>query len=299
LSFKQNHQILLVAEMLLAEMPVGMQAWMLLETAFFLYAAWRLWAMQRISPSTSPSSLTIPPKRTFLNAWERMGAQGMTAQDIKRKWMMPWFLGCKHEAVIKEGNVVEFVSWNLFSSTVDKLTSPQEEDVRFVLGVMAESGVVFEAGYTAGLQCMRVGFDPVQAIHRPLIVYAIIAMMQQLAAVLLFVAGFRRSTAGGMTYWWRTDNCNSNSSNSSEASEGGAAGCSSSGSIGGTGRGSRVLRVGESEHGTGGHLLFFHGIGVGLLVYLPLLAKLLQGGHYDGAILVEIPALSQVPHTHY
>jgi hypothetical protein len=323
-------------DMLLAEMPEIVQAWMLLEAVFFVYFTWRLWAMQRVV-SLSSSTWTIPPKNTFLIAWERMRSSGMSPEDIKCKWLMPWFLGCTDPASIKEGNVFEFVSWSLFSRTVDSLTGLQAEDVRFVLGVMMDAGVVLEPGYTSDLRCMRVGYDPLQALHRPLLVYAIIAAMQQLTEGLLVVAGFRRSTAEGFTYWhWQAGSSDSKSDSST------GSGCTEAGShfnghLKGSGvvGGSGIVRGGggaqqqgtmqtqhngqhgqhgqhgqsgqqgqqgqhgqQGQQGQQGHLLFFHGIGAGLLIYLPLLARLLRGGRFDGCILVEIPALAQVSYKH-
>eukprot|EP00812_Abedinium_dasypus_P011534 NODE_508_length_1512_cov_347.011668.p2 GENE.NODE_508_length_1512_cov_347.011668~~NODE_508_length_1512_cov_347.011668.p2 ORF type:complete len:324 (-),score=86.26 NODE_508_length_1512_cov_347.011668:178-1149(-) len=102
----------------------------------------------------------------------------------------------------------------------------------------------------AGVRCRRHTMDKVEAIHRPLLFYVMVALQRWLFGLLLYARGFRRGRMGCVRYWHRLGD--------DPATE---------------------------------TLVFFHGIGVGLVLYFPLLMRL----EPRGQILFEMPWISMDP----
>ncbi|KAF0717143.1 Aste57867_2467 [Aphanomyces stellatus] len=105
------------------------------------------------------------------------------------------------------------------------------------------------------IQCIRHTLDPFHATVRPWVAYAVTIGMNQLSHVLLRVAGFRRMTlARGLHYWHQPSL--------------------------------------DSSTSTVSPLVFVHGMGVGLLLYLPLVWQL-KAAHPDRPLfLLEMPCIS-------
>ena len=75
---------------------------------------------------------------------------------------------------IKRDNVVEWMSWALFSSEVGNLQSEWEEELEAMLRrVELETRTSFEPGYNPKAKSMRLTFDPVVMVHRPLSWYIV------------------------------------------------------------------------------------------------------------------------------
>jgi hypothetical protein len=124
---------------------------------------------------------------------------------------------------------------------------------------------------------MRHTLDPLQSKHRPLLAYLITHwLLNSLAAAwLLRRLGFRRRSAGGLSYWHRPSPFASNQDE---------AGCLRlSGQRGGgqgQGQGEEMLP-----------LVFVHGIGMGLFTYYHMLRQLTSTLPCD-LFLIELPHAS-------
>jgi hypothetical protein len=114
----------------------------------------------------------------------------------------------------------------------------------------------FPAGYNPRVTCKRLTLDPLRAMHRPLAWYGGVLLSQWAAGSLLRLGGFRLRRAGRVRYWWRPP--------------------------------PRALLPGRLPEPP---WLFLHGVGVGLLPYLPLLHR---GTKARGGLVVELPFVAQV-----
>ena len=75
---------------------------------------------------------------------------------------------------IKKGNVVEWLLWALFSTHQDNFQEEWEEELHeYVHMVERLIGRPLQSGTNEQVQSMRITFDPVHAIHRPLVWYLV------------------------------------------------------------------------------------------------------------------------------
>jgi hypothetical protein len=257
-----------------AQMPMPFAVfWAVLEACFLAYFGWRLHVLQRLTPPPPP---LMPPRMLFLRIFDHLIRSRVHIKDFLCGWFMA--LDRRERDKIKTGNLIEFFAWVFYSRSVEQLTPQQDDEINWMLKTMRTRGdASFDEGYTAGLRCIKLSLDPLRCLHRPLLFYACIAAFQQLATVLLSVWGFRRHTSRGVSYWYlQPEAAKKQDVGSAEDS---------------------ILAAGQSKNGHQAKhsterapLLFFHGIGIGLLPYLPLLAQMLHRG--QGAVLIEIPAIS-------
>lgn len=116
-----------------------------------------------------------------------------------------------------------------------------------------------------GVVSVRHTLDTIHAIHRPLLFYMAIQLLYLLHGLLLRLRGFRRGHHEGLWYWYRLPN---NQCESQPAGD---------------------IRDADSEGSQ--PLAFFHGIGLGLVLYLPLLLRLQPRNQ----VLFEMPWISMDP----
>lgn len=180
-----------------------------------------------------------------------------------------WFRGAP-AAEVRRGNFLEWLAWALFEEHAEDLSASQRSEAeRFVDLFESRAGWAFATGSSRAVTPIRLTLDPVHAEHRPLVSAGVthLAVGKVITEALLRVLGFRRSVdTRGVTFWYR-------------AASGATAECdrSSPSSAAATNRASGIL--------------FFHGLGIGLVSYTVLLRALVRLRRHP-ILLVENPAIS-------
>eukprot|EP00450_Noctiluca_scintillans_P020565 CAMPEP_0194529830 /NCGR_PEP_ID=MMETSP0253-20130528/66616_1 /TAXON_ID=2966 /ORGANISM="Noctiluca scintillans" /LENGTH=436 /DNA_ID=CAMNT_0039374999 /DNA_START=8 /DNA_END=1318 /DNA_ORIENTATION=- len=138
---------------------------------------------------------------------------------------------------VGQEDVSSLLAWAFFFKNMDDLDDKEREWVALVRRKFDEQfGLdhILAPGST-GAKLMRHTMDPVRAIHHPLLFYAIVHGAKIFTRCLLRSRGFRRSRHGDLHYWYF---------------------------------------VPDDPYNCEEPLIFFHGIGIGLFQYIPLLLKL-------------------------
>jgi pimeloyl-ACP methyl ester carboxylesterase len=169
------------------------------------------------------------------------------------KYMAGFFRGAKYEDV-RQGNFLSFLAWAMFGKEIKNLTSEEVEKIEKVSGYAASIHPAIrtvEPGFNPDIKHCCMTYKPIPTIHRPLMSYVIIAMVEALANfVFLHMRGFQRLEVNGMTYWYRKQA-------GSSATEGPNA--------------RRSLSSSGDEP-----VVFLHGISTGWMLYLQLARALSQ-----------------------
>ncbi|OAA73391.1 hypothetical protein ISF_00292 [Cordyceps fumosorosea ARSEF 2679] len=198
-------------------------------------------------------------------------------------YLRGWFLGAPLDD-IRRDNVREFLLWAFFETDNDDVNGPLSEELNgYVAGLEDAVGHRFAEG-RGPARCLRLTLDPIVTAYRGLAWYAVIALVDALTCALLRAHGFRfyarssnadvcatfpprpqellcrrRSPAPGLGYWYygpATTTASNSAAATARAEPGGSSSLSSS---------SPPLPI-----------VFFHGIGVGLLTYLRFLFDLIK-----------------------
>eukprot|EP00906_Rhabdomonas_costata_P011283 RCo016008 len=205
--------------------------------------------------SRAVQGLTKPPVQTPAQR-ERIFGRAMQAHAKygADRFVGQWF-GVNDMKQVKQENMRELVSWSLFQCRPDQLTPEQENEQQILWDkYVTGSGLHFEPGRTPGMHCMRHTLDPVKVTWRPGVVYALLHLLRCLGYAILRLSGFRRYRQGSIRYWYR-----------------------------GPQRGA------DATTAAGTPMVFLHGLGIGLLPYLPFLLRLPKT---QTAFLVEQPWMS-------
>ncbi|KAK0214160.1 hypothetical protein IW262DRAFT_1279152 [Armillaria fumosa] len=187
-----------------------------------------------------------------------------------------WFL-CSDVHSIKRENVVDWLLWAFFShdgKETDEIEQWRSEIDGFIsaLEVKVLAGKKFGEGRNKSMNCMRLTFDSVVVLHRPLIWYIIVCFVDTYTAGKLASLGFRhyapmkwfqafpprpftifsRASSGRhVPYWYRPHR-------------------------------STIKNP----------VIFIHGIGIGLYPYIPFLRGLVASDPDVGILLIEILPIS-------
>lgn len=251
---------------------------LLLECGLVLFAVWLMlelvfyaWYVAQVHRANVPS----PPPRVTAQERDWIWSKVMEHSEHHGLWrqVQGWFLAedqhspeeigrlpCSHEEIGYD-NLLELMSWAFCYKRFEDL---DEEEREWVLRRTAEGakalvseGRAIAPGRT-GAFCMRHTLDPVKSLHRPLLFYALVALADAFHGCLLRLQGFRRGRHRGLRYWYRAP----------------LAPCASA-------------AAGGDEL----PLAFFHGIGFGLLQYMPLVFGLRQRQQF----LFEMPWIAMRP----
>ncbi|KAI8921933.1 hypothetical protein DFJ77DRAFT_482199 [Powellomyces hirtus] len=118
-------------------------------------------------------------------------------------------------------------------------------------------GLKLEEGYNQKLRGATITHNDVEAYHKPLVLYALVSMLERSAHVLLLILGFRRHRASGqdalkgITYWLR-----------------------------------------HPKTSTALPLVFIHGLGGGLWCYIKFIGKLWYAQRHRPIYIIELPHVS-------
>ncbi|KAM5354922.1 hypothetical protein ACJ41O_001568 [Fusarium nematophilum] len=250
--------------------PRVLEVWLALEAAFYLvvYLPYKAYLQ---TAATHPAAASRDDRRRLF--WRCHG----NIPDPER-FLMKWFRDAP-VAEIKRDNVKEFYRW-AFLNTADP-DPADDEELEYYVGELEQSlGRRLEAGRGTA-KCLRLSLDKVDMLHRSLIWYLCVSVVDTLASIALRYHSFyfhrtsllrclavfpsriptlfaaHRSPARTLTYWYR--------------------------------RHTSRTRL---------PVLFIHGIGVGLYPYIRFLADINAHGNEDpldgqvGIIAVELMSIS-------
>ncbi|RCI05517.1 hypothetical protein CU098_013428 [Rhizopus stolonifer] len=230
--------------------------------------------MQRILPSVAPS------------AKERSDLFALCLANIEdpKTWLPDWFMihgnASQHPQFedIGRDNIAEWLSWAFFALPLEDVL--QDDSLTNELNSMIdrleqEFHVKFDHGYHEDLVAYRINLDPVQAYHRPLGFYSLILLCTTLFhCVCQHVWGFKKfGPETRSTIWSLMEPQQSYDSvvTTPQHPE-------------------RVSYWFRDGNRTKKPVVFIHGIGAGLMCYIPFIAKLLT---LDAPIFfIELPYVS-------
>jgi len=176
-----------------------------------------------------------------------------------------FFRGAKFEEVRQE-NFKSFLAWAMFGKHLKDLSSQDKVDINEVSEYAAHIHPAVrkvKPGFNPNIKHCCMTLEPIPTIHRPLMTYVIVALMEALANTLfLRMRGFQSLEVDGMTYWYRK-NVGSQSAEGSSAS--------------------------QSQSSSGDEpLVFLHGISTGWMLYLQLARALSKN---RTLILIDLDAI--------
>ncbi|KAI8647761.1 Alpha/Beta hydrolase protein [Parasitella parasitica] len=170
--------------------------WACLEIAFFVYF---VNALQKLQQTTKPKKPLDQSERTSL-FWNCVH----TIPDLST-WAEGWFYyknDCSHPkfSEIKRENLALWFAWAFWHEHLDIVRQNKEwaDEIEWMLITTEEwFHVKFAKGLNANLQCIRLSLDPLEAVHRPLIVYVGLYMITAIfnTAFLEWSWGFTHSRA--------------------------------------------------------------------------------------------------------
>lgn len=204
--------------------------------------------------------LTTPPKHSWeeLNTIFQHMLEGAEEYGMWRQ-IEGWFLATGNTSTnphaVGHEDIDDLLAWAFFYKRFEDLDA---EEVAWTQGIKphieASLGERLVPG-RANVKIVRHTMDEVQAIPRPLIFYIGVQLMNWSTGLILRVRGFHHYRVGHARYWCRLP-----------------------------------VDVNTDQTET---IVFFHGIGLGLPLYLPLLTRLGAGRQ----ILFELPWISMNPFT--
>ncbi|CEP10089.1 hypothetical protein [Parasitella parasitica] len=150
--------------------------WACLELAFFVYF---VNVRQKLQETTRPKKPLDQSGRTSL-FWNCVH----TIPDLPL-WAEGWFYYKKDHShpkfsEIKRENLALWFAWAFWHEQLDIVRQTKEwaDEIEWMLATTEEwFHVKFAEGLNANLQCIRLNLDPLEAVHRPLLVYAVLYMI--------------------------------------------------------------------------------------------------------------------------
>lgn len=238
--------------------------WLVLEAAFWVFQRTRygrLLLPVHLYPHTSlyrtlRGSTTPPPVYDHLAVQElkrRFLQLGTNNIFNINQFLNAWFCGASIET-IRHGNVAELVAYGFFSLRPAHLTPGQAAEVdAFVLDVQHTFNCTFAPGYNPSLRFLSHLWQPLRVWHKPLALYAAIEGYAALSSLMLQCRGFVRHRHGGFDVYIHLQGCDASSV----------------------------------------PIVLLHGVGFGLLPYLPLLSDIQAACPGAPLIVVEAHHVSQ------
>mmetsp|Transcript_49029 Transcript_49029/g.151358 ORF Transcript_49029/g.151358 Transcript_49029/m.151358 type:complete len:470 (+) Transcript_49029:61-1470(+) len=237
-------------------------AWLVVEVLFYI---WYRIELRRAQAVNAPPHVSVEERNFVLDKML------LHAEDYGMwRQVQGWFLTKDRESMhspheIGTDDFRDLIAWAFFYKAAEDLD--QEESV-FADHVSRKIAGDFQLDQSlrpgrTGVVSVRHTLDTIHAIHRPLFFYAAIQLLYVLHGVLLRARGFRRGRHKGLWYWHRLSKDRRTS-------------------------GPTGIEDGLEDEEP---LAFFHGIGLGLVLYLPLLLRLQPYNQ----ILFEMPWIAMNP----
>ncbi|KAJ3155408.1 hypothetical protein HDU86_004310 [Geranomyces michiganensis] len=252
--------------------------WCLLETLFLVFTTWKRREFQAtVKEGVYPMLRTEERHYLFNNHIMKIPRSRfpafLTSQFMWADTYAQLDASCVSE--LRIDNVREFMAWFLFAqSSFDRIRPELAAEADSMLNhALWAHGLTLRPGYNPRIKATTITHNKVEAYHKPLLMYAVIAVLEKTVAhlPLRLLMRFRRykaeSPATGLTYWLRYPK-----------------------------RGRRARRSRSGHRGAAGEedlpLVFIHGLGGGLWCYIKFLTKLWHKQRERPIYLVELPHVS-------
>lgn len=229
----------------------------LAEVLFFLWFRVKLRQAQRL----------VPPPKVSLEDRNYILGQMLDHSKVHSMWdqVKGWYLNQEGEGVhspheLGRLDLLELLAWAFFYKHLCDLDRVEMDWCEYAsLKVIEDFGIDSkQRPERTGVRCIKHTLDQISAIHRPLVFYLAIFALRQVHGLILRARGFRRGRHQGLCYWHRLSQKSADDAGDGDGTE---------------------------------PLIFFHGIGLGLVMYEPLLLRL--PSHQQ--VLFEMPWISMNP----
>ncbi|CAM9130040.1 unnamed protein product [Chrysoparadoxa australica] len=240
--------------------------WVLLfsfsEAAFFLYFLWKRKKAQTRHPGPKVS---IERRR---EVFERVRSC-VLGDETPCSFLDQWFGRPLND--VSRGDLRKWMAWALFDRSPYEVSDDLQPELdEMVKGIEESAGVVLKEDKPPS-KLMRLNIDTVYAQHRPLVYYLACSAMDMFSDAFLYYKGFRRECIGPVSFWVQ----------------------------GGTRDGRMKKKIGAQAQPQPQPqpqktpLVFVHGVGMGLVTYLPLLRRLAALSSSSAPVmLLELPHVS-------
>lgn len=242
------------------------------ECVFLLWLRRVFWRMNKPKPLEQRLQAPLPPQEV----WDRtlkvvdLVASWRSVLPLARsptEWLEGWFLQTPISD-IRRGNMVEFLAWALYTKETSELTAAEREEVEgFTDKSAARYGWTFAPGYTPGVKPMRINVDKICAWCHPLGYYAGLYALRAATRSAMRLLGFTFHVADatcGISYY----HCPPPPPPPGLLTQGG-------------------IPVQKPKPLP---VVFIHGLGIGIMPYVPFFRRLAQERE---CIIVELPEVSQ------
>ncbi|KAJ4496246.1 hypothetical protein C8J55DRAFT_532664 [Lentinula edodes] len=233
----------------------------LLEACFYLFVYRPRRTVLQKSTYTPPPLTRAQRHALFLQCSKRIAGS---------RYPLGWFTSPN----VKRQNVVEWILWALFSATPETAQESWKEEMEEYVDKVEELlGMKLEQGRVHTTSALRLTLDPVKMVHRPLIWYLVVAVVDLITSLKLHLMGFHHyssnpsrifpprlfhifttpspSATPHFSYWYF-----------------------------------------PHKAPTRDPIIFIHGIGIGLYPYLPFFQDLITTTPDQGLLLIELLPIS-------
>jgi hypothetical protein len=237
--------------------PVVVQLWAVAEA---LFLGWYLHRRAELQQHTTPAPLTDHQRQLIMQ-------RTLSVTEDPLRFVSGWFKFAPVTS-IRRGNALEWASWSMYSKRLEDINPKAQAEVAALVRdfeARTQGQLVIPEGYEKQLAPIRVSLDPISALHRPVVSYAVTygAHLFSWLALQRMGFSFHRTTAAGhngLGYWYRPPSIETT-----------------------------LLGCGDAS----GPIVLLHGIGMGLAPYLRLIGGLIRRRGMVALFLPEFPHISQ------
>ncbi|KAF8875600.1 hypothetical protein CPB84DRAFT_1853216 [Gymnopilus junonius] len=235
------------------------------EASFYLFVYLpRRWILQ--SPPTDPQPTLTRKQRELI--FSKCLEAGQLDEN-HQPYFNGWFLDLPPNTYPKREDAVDWLLWSLFSTSREKVDMDDPELIEelngYVHGIEKMVGKTLESGSSQEgfhrLSSMRITLDPVRMLHRPLVWYLIVALVDTYTSLILLKLGFKHYTPHSLKWRLTFPPRSLLVLFSHRAPEGVTV--------------PYWYRPHKSQ--TKMPMVFLHGIGIGLYPYIPFIRSLISG----------------------
>ncbi|KAJ3746381.1 hypothetical protein DFH05DRAFT_1484996 [Lentinula detonsa] len=176
---------------------------------------------------------------------------------------------------LKRENLIEWILWALFSCNPHEAKDSWKDEIDgYVRQIEGITKVKFENGRDEGMKALRLTLDEVKMVHRPLVWYIIVALVDLITSIKLYTMNFYQYSSPTHPQFFPPRLFSIFSTPSPSVTD----------------HFSYWYRPHKSSDRD--PIVFIHGIGIGLHPYIPFLQDLIQLDPDQGILLIELLPVS-------
>ncbi|CAM9220178.1 unnamed protein product [Chrysoparadoxa australica] len=177
--------------------------WLLLELLFWVIV--KLLLTPRLHRSVKPAEYDLDPEELVCRILKAVSWLNKDDPSFDmHAFLRGWFLDTSTEEICYD-NMVEFLCFTMYAATEDDVPEEKKQIIRKTIDAWeASSGFRFQRGRNPEAVCMRHTIEPVECVHRPLALYALLGGMRVAMRYWMRSLGFKcLRTSCGTRYWHR------------------------------------------------------------------------------------------------